>query len=294
MAQRTIIAYFDTRTEAVSARDALVAEGIETSDIRLLPEDGSASTYSRGADETAYDHRRDEGGFWASLGTLFLPDEDRYTYAEGLSRGGVALSVTVDEMLYDTVADLLEQYGADDIGEREAEWRSTGWSGYDASSADTGIASGVAAGAALSSREGVTDDGVIRVVEEQLQVGKRVAEGGRVRIRTYVVETPVEAEVELRSTRVTIERRPVDRAATSSDFATGERTLEATERREEAVISKEARVVEEIGLRQQEETRTETISDTVRKTEVEVVDERTGETLQGGMGTDLTRDTTRR
>jgi stress response protein YsnF len=81
---------------------------------------------------------------------------------------------------------------------------------------------------------------------------------------------------------VTIERRPVDRAATAADFSAGDRTIEAHERHEEAVVSKEARVVEEIGLRSESETRTERVSDTVRKTEVEVVDERTGQTQQGG------------
>jgi len=43
---------------------------------------------------------------------------------------------------------------------------------------------------------------------------------------------------------------------------------------EEAVVSKEARVTEEIALRRKTDERTETISDTVRRTEVEVEDDR--------------------
>jgi len=74
---------------------------------------------------------------------------------------------------------------------------------------------------------------------------------------------------------VTIERRPVDRAIAPGDVDLfRDQTLEAHERREEAVVSKEARVVEEIGLREETEARTETVRDTVRKTEVEVQDER--------------------
>jgi stress response protein YsnF len=46
------------------------------------------------------------------------------------------------------------------------------------------------------------------------------------------------------------------------------------ERGEEAVVSKEARVVEEVVVRKEADQRTETISDTVRKTEVDVEDER--------------------
>jgi stress response protein YsnF len=40
------------------------------------------------------------------------------------------------------------------------------------------------------------------------------------------------------------------------------------------VVSKEARVVEEVGLRKDATQRTETVSDSVRRTEVEVEDER--------------------
>ena len=54
----------------------------------------------------------------------------------------------------------------------------------------------------------------------------------------------------------------------------------AREHVEEAVVGKEARVVEEIGLRSESESHVETISDTVRKTEVEIEDTRTGETTR--------------
>ncbi len=49
---------------------------------------------------------------------------------------------------------------------------------------------------------------VIPVVKEELNVGKRASER-RYRIRTYVIETPVEREVMLRDERVIVEHRPV-------------------------------------------------------------------------------------
>jgi len=57
----------------------------------------------------------------------------------------------------------------------------------------------------------------------------------------------------------------------------GDQVLEAHERAEEAVVSKEARVVEEIALRTETDVEHQTIHDTVRKTEIEIEDERTGE-----------------
>jgi uncharacterized protein (TIGR02271 family) len=135
----------------------------------------------------------------------------------------------------------------------------------------------------------LTDRGeeVIPVAEEQLRVGKRDVSHGRVRIRSYVVETPVEEQVTLREERVAVERRPVDRALGDAEQAFQERTIEAEERGEEAVVSKEARITEEVVVRKEAEQRTETVSDTVRQTEVEVEDER-GNRISGTGTTDRT------
>jgi uncharacterized protein (TIGR02271 family) len=121
-------------------------------------------------------------------------------------------------------------------------------------------------------------DEVIPVAEEELHVGKREVSHGRVRIRSHVIERPVEEQVSLREERVQVERRPVEgsmHAGTiGGDNLFQERTLEVEERGEEAVVSKEARVVEEVVVRKEADQRTQTVSDTVRKTEVEVEDER--------------------
>jgi stress response protein YsnF len=71
-----------------------------------------------------------------------------------------------------------------------------------------------------------------------------------------------------------------------------ERSIEAEERAEEAVVSKESRVKEELVVNKDVRERTETVSDTVRRTEVEVEDDRTGTTGKGTTGTST--DPTRR
>lgn len=117
----------------------------------------------------------------------------------------------------------------------------------------------------------------IPIVEEQLRVGKREVGGGRVRVRSYVVEEPVSEQVSLRDEHVTVERRAVDPSHPlgAGEDAFRERTIEADERREEAVVNKEARVKEEVVVRKDAQQRTETVSDKVRRTEVEV-DDQTG------------------
>ncbi len=111
----------------------------------------------------------------------------------------------------------------------------------------------------------------IPVIEENLQVGKREVFTGGVRLRSRIVERPVEESLRLREENVTIERTPVNRPATSADLANFQGTqIEMTESAEVPVVSKEARVVEEVSLGKEVQERTETISGTVRKTEVDV------------------------
>lgn len=115
------------------------------------------------------------------------------------------------------------------------------------------------------------NDVSVPVIEEQLNVGKREVQGGGVRVRTEQQEIPVEEQVTLREEHVHVERTPVNRAVGESDltaFREGEITL--TEHAEVPVVSKEARVVEEVVIGKEATERVETVSDTVRRTEVEV------------------------
>ena len=111
----------------------------------------------------------------------------------------------------------------------------------------------------------------IPVVEEDITIGKREVERGHVRIFSRVTEQPVEESVRLREEKVTVERRPADRPATAADFAAAEQeAIEITETAEEPVVSKRARVVEEVVVHKEVTERTETVRGTERHTEVDV------------------------
>lgn len=255
--QTSVSALFDTQNDAQRAVDRLLAAGVDMSRIRM--DAGGTDTTTPQADQGK--------GFWDSLGDLFMPDEDRYSYAEGLSRGGQLLTVSgLTSAEYDAVLDILDDEGTVNLDEREASWRSEGWGGYEVSPYATERS-------AATGHSATPSGDSIPVVQESLRVGKRDTSHGRVRVRAYTVETPVSETVELRDEHVELVRTPVDRPA-RADEDYRERSFEAEEHREEAVVSKEARVVEEIGLRKTSDTRQETVSDTVRHTEVEVDDER--------------------
>jgi len=180
-----------------------------------------------------------------------------------MRRGNVLLNATVDETQVTQASSVLEQFGALDLDAQEASWKQSGWTGYDATAHTAALtAAPVATG---------RPDDTIKVVEERLIVGKRAVEAGGVRVRAYVIERPVEAQVTLHEEHLVIERHPVDRPATAADGAAfADKTLEGRATREEAVVGKDVRVVEEIGLKKEAADRTETVRDTVRKTEVDV------------------------
>ena len=221
------------------------------------------------------------GGLLGALVEWGIPEEEAEYYAEGVRRGGTLLAVRVSDARVDDVVDILNDSGPVDIERRAEYWRDEyGWEGYDM---DAGP---YEADEISSFRTGLDEwdeedydydverdldvdeeDVTLEVAEEELAVGKR-RHTRPVRVRTYVVETPVEEQVELREEHVEVERRPVDRKVGDADFE--ERTVEMTEVEEEAVVEKRARVIEEIVLHKEAGTRTETVRDTVRRTEVEI------------------------
>jgi uncharacterized protein (TIGR02271 family) len=185
----------------------------------------------------------------------------------------------------DTVEDIMERHSPVDLQHRATMWSDENWTGFDASAAPY-TADQIATerqryyAATTDTRPNEAIDTTARQVEgqqkferveEELQVGKRDVERGGVRVRSYVVTTPVEEDITLREEHVTIERHPVNRAATEADFNTfKEGTIELTEHAEEAVVSKRARVIEEIVVGKEATERVEHISDEVRRTEVEI------------------------
>jgi uncharacterized protein (TIGR02271 family) len=260
MTTRTLTAMFKTRADAEKAGQMLASKlNLTQGMIRVSPGASSTDTGYNKAEPYA------EKGFFGSIKDMLLPEEDRYGYAEGMRRGAVLLNATVDESQVTQASSVLEQSGALDLDEQEASWRRSGWTGYDASAHDK-----VRTAAPMAT--GRTDD-TIKVTEERLVVGKRAVEGGGVKVRAYVIERPVEAQVTLHEEHLTIERHPVNRPATAADLTEfADKTLEAHATREEAVIGKEVRVVEEIGLKKETADRVETVRDTVRKTEVDIED----------------------
>lgn len=273
-----IAGMFDERSQADLVVEQLVrGHGIDRSAIQVYASDTGTAGTTTSSGATSGGTTGGEGGFWSGLKELFVPEEDRSTYGEGVRRGGVVVSAEVDEMRADGVMDVFEAHGAINLDEREAEWRQSGWSGGTTVSVSATKATGAPGVATQGTGHMATHAGgeeVIPLVEESLRVGKRAQQSGRVRVRSYVVETPVTEQVTLRQEHVDVQRRAADRPVASADDAFRERTIEATETSEHAVIAKEARVTEELVIRKDVEEHVETVHETVRRQEVEIEDTR--------------------
>jgi len=264
MTSRKIVAVFDTRDAAEKARSSLRELGLPGDRITLTDQSSSERTVQR---------PEAQGSFWAHIKEMFMPERDRHVYQESMRRGGCVLVTTVDEADADQAISRLELAGPIDLDQQEAAWRAQGWN----PPSETNLSTEAAAqdSSAAAGNETVK----IPIVEEQLRVGKREVNRGAVRVRSYIVEEPVHEEVRLREEHVEVERRPVDAPTRpvvkgSPEDLLQEKTIEVSERAEQAVVGKEARVTEEVLVNKSAGERTERIDETVRRTKVEVEDNR--------------------
>jgi uncharacterized protein (TIGR02271 family) len=254
---KIVVGLFEDPRQARQAVVELTDSGISHEDISITSVDGGDRNAGYAPADLTTDTHEDEGigekikNFFSSL--FGSDDDDARYYSDAVSRGGTVVTVdTNNNDMAQRAAAIMDRYGAD-VDERgmrsEGQARTDTRDRHDA---DVGTAK-------------------IPVIEESMDVGKRQVERGGVRVRTRVIERPVEQDVRLREERVHVERYPVNRPVTADDIrAFREGTVELRETVEEPVVRKQARVVEEVAINKQAGERTETVRDTVRETEVNV------------------------
>ncbi|HEX8708940.1 MAG TPA: YsnF/AvaK domain-containing protein [Pyrinomonadaceae bacterium] len=227
------------------------------------------------------------GGLISGLTRLGVPEHEADFYAEGVRRGGTLVSVDADDARAERAVAIMKRHGAVEIDKRAAQWRQDGWTGFDESATHAafdaytqGAAGRPAAGSdadvtaehrRIPASPGGQGEVAVPVVEEKLEVGKREVERGGVRVQSRVTETPVEEQVQLREERVHVERRPVDYTFHGTEMeAFQESMVEIREAYEELIVNKKARVVEEVVVGKDVEQHTETVRETLRRTDVDI------------------------
>jgi uncharacterized protein (TIGR02271 family) len=268
----TLVGIFDDYSSAQAAVQELSRMGLRHADISIAkhthPE--GYMTYG-GPGSKDYSSGKSIGTkineFFAGIFGSDIDEDERGLYAEAVRRGSTVVTVNVAESMLAKASDVMNKYGAVDPVRRVAQYKTTGYQRYDPQAPPYSPEQAAKEFQAY----GTTGEIALPVIEESLQVGKRAVQRGGVRIVTRSTERPVEETVSLRTEQVHVERHPVDRAVSEADLAAvRDRSFDVTTTSEEAVVSKQARVVEEVVVGKEVTQHDETIRDTLRRTDVKV------------------------
>ena len=120
----------------------------------------------------------------------------------------------------------------------------------------------------------IGDDVVVQLIDEELDVGKRRFGAGGVHLETHLVTEPISDSVRLHEEHVTVKRNKVDRALDASEATRlfQDDTFEVRTKAELPVVCKSAHVIEEIVIKKNALDRVETVRDTVRHMDAEIIE----------------------
>src|SRR5215472_15926109 len=246
MAYEKIVAVYDKAVKAKEAARALESSGFAAGDISVLNRDSLT------------DAEVHESGLWRRLFGRNVGDHESAVYGRTIESGGAVLTLRTADTEVPRAMKILDVHNPVDVNERSTAL------GVTPPTTRTAAPQQPVASAKLTKEE------VLRLAEEQLEVGKRQIETGRARIRRFVTEKPVEAQVTLHEEHAEMVRRAVTDPSLLRDVDWSDKTIEVPEMSEQAVVTKTARVAEEVLIRREGSDHVETVRDTVRRQQVEL------------------------
>lgn len=269
MGYEKVVTVYDTVEHANKAVSILKAAGYNDSDISMVNKQTLAAT-------NAHDVEVREAGLWRRLFGTTVLDHEATVYGRAIESGGVVVTVRTPDNDVARVMGLLDTHNPVDVLQRAAAVGAIPTTLVaKAAAAGVGVASTAAssitpAAKAVAVAAVPSASDVVRLAEEQLNVGKRLVQEGSTRIRRFVTERPVEASVTLHEEHANVLRRAIADPNYIADIDWSDKTVEVTESAEQAVVNKSARVVEEVVIRKEGTDHVETIKDKVRRQQVEV------------------------
>jgi uncharacterized protein (TIGR02271 family) len=254
MSYEKIVTLFDNAQHAAAARSNLAKAGFSTDDMSVvsgseLPKSGNALR---------------EPGLWHRLFGSEIEQHEAEVYGKAVETGGVVLTLRVEDPDVPKAMGILNQHNMVDVQERAVEH------GLLEEHETVPVAPAVAAAIpAKPLTSDISKEQVLRLAEEQLEVGKKLVEQGTTRIRRFVTEKPVEASVTLHEEHAEVVRRAITDPSYVQDIDWSDQTVEVIETAEQAVVSKSSHIAEEV-VGKTGSDHVETVHDTVRRQQVEV------------------------
>jgi hypothetical protein len=270
---KTVIGIFDNVVEAQQAVQRLYNAGFSRDEIDMT-DATSATAAPGGSDEK-------EGGVSKFFKNLFSSEEDSDKYVRVARYSESVVTVmTRSASEAEQAAVILESCGAVDVDKRAASYAEPAPEG-DALLSGSRSEQAVETGLPEPGNQAAEPAGKVSripVMEEHLRHGQVEVLTGGTRLRSRIIERPAEALAGQESEN--LQPHPVlDNRTASASLVTNftAHEIELTETKEVPIVSKEARVVEELRVGKEVEVRTETLKGTVRKTEIDV------ENVNGGV-----------
>lgn len=265
MDYQTLVAVYDTRAHADAAIKALNAAGFHQSDISVFDE----ARLKAGRPEIARGVK--EAGLWQRLFGNDVYKHEAEIYGQAVQEGGVVISLRVPHNEVAHASSVLDMHRPVDVQDRAVT---------------AGVADPASVAAvekkidatplppnqtvAVSAKLAAAQPDVLRLAEEQLNVGKERVETGRTRVRRFVTERDVASDVTLHDEHGEVIRKAITDPKSVGDIDWADNEIEVVETAEHALVNKTARVVEEVGLKKIGADHVETIHDKLRRQQAEV------------------------
>jgi uncharacterized protein (TIGR02271 family) len=262
MAFEKIVAFYDRSGKARDAARALETSGFSSSDINVLNRDSVSDQEVR------------DGNLWQRLFGRTVSEREGEAYRRTLESGGAVLTLRTAEPEVSRAMSILQVHGPMDFNSATGE-TTAGDVRTDSREAaippSAGVRTDAREAAAPPSAGTRTEwkEEVLRLAEEQLSLGKRQIATGKSRIRRFVVEKPVESQITLHEEHCEVARRPAADSAVK-DIDWKDQIIEVVETSEQPVVTKTARIAEEVVIRRRGSDHVETVRDTVRRQQIEV------------------------
>jgi uncharacterized protein (TIGR02271 family) len=265
MPYETLVAVYDTPSHAEAAVRALKSAGFDESDISVF--DGARLKEGR----TSFSPGVRDAGLWHRLFGTDVHQHEADIYGQTIEDGGSVISVRVPESEVVHASAVLNIHRPVDVHDRAVTVGVAPAARVDAVKRKlAAVPLAVAQQVAVSPKLAVAQPDVLRLAEEQLQVGKEQVEAGRTRVRRFITEREVAQDVTLHEEHAEVLRKAISDPAYVGEIDWADGTIEIIETAEHALVNKTARIVEEIGLKKVGSDHVETIRDKLRRQQVEI------------------------
>jgi uncharacterized protein (TIGR02271 family) len=264
MAFETLVAAFDTSDHAMAAVKALEASGFHPADISVI--DSSRLTAAKGVDVAAH-----PPGLWHRLFGTDLHKYEAAVYADTIDDGGTVVSVRVPHDQVAHASGILDLHRPINVHDRAVT------SGVapavhveTAAKAITAMPLVGDQAVAVTQKLAAIHSDVLQLAEEQLRIGKKNVETGQTRVRRFTTERDVSQDVTLHEEHAEVLRTALTQPAALEEIDWADRVIELVESKEQALVHKTARLVEEVSLRSIGADHVETIHEKLRRQQAEV------------------------